>query len=227
MVKQEQEMAYIIFPENVEDVANDFTERNTLGGFKLGKPKEHEIDDTYYDTPNADLRMSTVSLRARVIDGDLYVTFKGKEDPESDFTQDHRELEFPWPESDLSPHDLADVAGLVKVQNRKTNRITRKLMDEDGERIGEVCFDNSLYTVPTGQARIFELEVENQSDLKFKKIVKSIEDDLPGLLPWRHGKFVTGKAIEFAFGVKANEKATLDSSSFGYLDLMFKQLKVK
>lgn len=226
--KREQEQAYIIPAELVEGFANDLLTRETIGNFILDVPVSHEILDTYYDTPDDDLRMSTVTLRTRVLDGQLFMGFKGKEKKDSEFTQDHSEWEFLWPSPDFAPEQLVAAAGLEKVQQRNTKRATRKMLLPNGENVAELNFDNSLYTVSTGQARIYETEVERQGDVKLKHILSTLEKQIPELenLRWDHGKFVTGKAIEFAFGVTKGTNEVLNTSSFGYLSEMFRQLKV-
>lgn len=247
-MKTEQEQAYILpkdtfvevekfldeegsftFDQNDEEIVYQYGDRNNL-----------VITDTYYDTPDNDLRLSTVSLRTRLVqdsenpDGKLYVTFKGKEDPDSKFTQDHGELEFEWPTPDFKPEMLTDAAGMVPVQQRITKRANYVIRDGK-TRIGEMNLDNSFYTVSTGQARIFEVEIERDPSLKkkeypLKNIRKALEKSTPvdiKKMRWSHGKFVTGKAVEFAFGVKTDDNDILNPGSFFFIEQMFQQLRPK
>lgn len=228
--KREQEQAYFVPVSALNDIIDDVVEKDKLGGFKLTEPEAHEIVDSYYDTPENDLRMSTVTLRTRVIDGKTFMSFKGKEQSDK-FTQDHNEWEFEWDFEVLTPEDLIEKMGLQLVQRRNTDRITRYLIDEDKDedkRIAELNFDRSHYTVSTGEAITYILEVERQDSKKLKKIIEPLENEVPYLkdLRWPHGKFVTGKAIEFALGIKTNEDTELVSESIPYLDAMFKQLKI-
>lgn len=226
--KREQEQAYIIPADLAQELAGEILTADSIGPFQVSEAETHDIVDTYYDTPDNDLRMSTVTLRTRVQDGELFMTFKGKEQSD-DFTQDHSEWEFPWPSKDFSPEMLVAAAGLSTVQKRHTKRATRFLTDANGNPVAELNIDNSFYTVSTGEARIYEVEIERQGDVKMKQILNVLETTFPFLsdLRWNHGKFVTGKALEFAFGVTLDENQTVNFSSFGYLDAMFKQLKVR
>src|SRR5690242_7170717 len=126
--KREQEQAYIIPVEIVSDVAEALLSCESIGPFELTSVDAHDIVDTYYDTPDNDLRMSTVTLRTRVIDGKLLMSFKVKEKDDSKFTQDHNEWEFEWPSEDFKPEMLVAAAGLVQVQQRHTKRATRHLI---------------------------------------------------------------------------------------------------
>lgn len=227
--KREQEQAYLLLKEP-QALIKTLLEIENLGGYDLGPATVHSIVDTYMDTVDSDLRLQTVTLRKREIDGQTLLTFKGKEKAEKKVTQDHSEWEFEWP-FDLNkaiPEVLFEAAGLVPVQKRETTRVSRDLYAND-KRVAEMNIDSSLYTVSTGQAKIYELEFAREGKQKIKSIVKPIEQEIGDwLTPWQHGKFVTGKAIEFAFGVKKDENtAVITPESIFFIDKMFEELTVK
>lgn len=226
--QREQEQAYLLMTDQAE-VIEDLVSRDSFGEFVLGVPEVHNIVDTYLDTKASDLRLSTVSLRKREIDGKTLLTFKGAEKPESKLTQDHSEWEFEWP-FDLEvvdPHILFQAAGLQEVQKRETTRVSRGVYFED-EVVAEMNVDSSLYTVSTGQARLYELEFAREGKAKFKPLLTSVEEELGKLLiPWQHGKFTTGKAIEFAFGIGVDDNLKVTPESVFYLTKMFEELVVK
>lgn len=239
---REQEQAYLILAEDTAEAMKLLVEAEGVAGFDLGEPQVHKIEDTYFDTPDNDLRQSKVTLRKRILDGTTLITVKGIEKQGKTTTQDHSEWEFEWPFGSVefagaTPETLFTVAGLQPVQKRETTRVsrfmTKSITDPENDEvtlipIATLSIDSSLYTLSTGQAKMYEVEIERDIDspLKMNQILKPVEKELPFLARWDHGKFITGKAVEFAFGVKTDENGVLELNSFGFINEMFEQLKV-
>lgn len=234
---REQEQAYLITAEDITEAMQDLVSRTEIGFFVAGEPTVHKIEDHYYDTPDNDLRQSKVTLRKRILDCETLITLKGIEQQGKNMTQDHNEWEFVWPfDLDLaSPEMLFAVSGLEEVQVRNTTRVARPITFHQEENdavtlipVATMAIDSSLYSVSTGQAKMYEVEFEldPNSPFKMKQLRKAVEETFDYLQPWDHGKFITGKAIEFAFGVTTNDDGVINLGSFDFIEDMFEQLTV-
>ena len=189
------------------------------------KPKPIRIIyDTYYDTPENDLRQRKISLRTRKLRGTLLVSTKSDIRKIAGNMIRRREMELPWSynsvrllaktlklKTPLMPvsqfrripvtEALASM-GLEMIQQRRTRREARNVVRRGktpSSILAEMAIDRVTYILNNTKVGLSEVEVEAKSP-KGLATVQDIANALiskyhPNLRQWFHGKFVTGFAI--------------------------------
>jgi len=220
---REVEAALIVRSEKPKEVVGRIARLRRIGRYRLVPRPVQEIRDRYFDTPRNDLGTRRLALRIREMDGERLLTLKG--DLRRDGVSTRRlELEAPWARESLRrvlgelreldvlpkargtpPVTAADPAkalgrlDLTEIQERKTRRMVRHIVDPDDEArvLAELVIDSVTYRFGRRAARIHEVEVEAKTgEVDLDEIVGALRERVPGLEEWAYGKLPTGKAIE-------------------------------
>ena len=197
-----------------------------VGRFDLRARPPQRIRDTYLDTGDGALSAARVAFRVRELDGRPLLTLKA--DPvRSGLAAERLELEAPWSAEALravleelgrrgielvdppggagAGEPLADLSGLGLHPTlvRDTTRTPRDVLARGREAAGpvaELTVDDVGYQLPTGSARLLEVEVEakGQGGLETVQVLlAALAEGFPGALrPWPYGKLATGRAVE-------------------------------
>lgn len=216
----EEEQALVIRSDDPQAVVDRImSDIIKLDRFALVTAPPQDIVDTYYDTPDRDLKKAKTSLRVRLVNGQPYITVKGKSDGFGD-EQRRSEWESEWPWETPEPQDVLALFDMKVVQERVTNRLVKDVHDSKDKwnRVAELAIDDVTYDFESlGNARFFEVEVELKdptSKVLLKDIVKPLKEAVPELESWKYSKLTTGKAIEFALGIRVDESGLLKNASF-------------
>ena len=191
--------------------------------FDLRPRPPQRIRDVYLDTGDGALAAARVAFRVRELDGRPLLTLKA--DPvRSGLAAERLELEAPWsadavleelgrrgielvdsPGGAGAGEPLADLSGLGlhPTQVRDTTRTPRDVLERGREAAGpvaELTVDDVGYQLPTGSARLLEVEVEakGQGGLETVQVLlAALAEGFPeALRPWPYGKLATGRAVE-------------------------------
>lgn len=181
------------------------------------------IMDTYYDTPDRELRSMKFGLRIRVVGALALVTLKGPAVTGPSGTMEREELEGAPDEDffsflvsriislgvhlnknykrDPDPHELLTNVGLVPIQRRTTTRVIRSLCHKNSlEPAVELALDTVLYTIGNFDVTHREMEVEmmkGSSAHRYQKLVLSlVEAFLPVARVWMVDKLALGFWLE-------------------------------
>ena len=197
-----------------------------VGRFRLRHRPAHRIRDTYLDTGDGALGAARVAFRVRELDGSPLLTLKA-DAVRSGLATERLELEAPWsaealgsvleelrrrgvrlpdpPEGAGAGAPLADLSGLGlrPTQVRETTRTLRDVLERgrpDAGPVAELTVDDVGYQLPTGSARLLEVEVEakGQGGLEtVQALLAALAEGFPeALRPWPYGKLATGRAVE-------------------------------
>lgn len=213
----------LIVKANGERVLQRLGGLDSIPKFQLRAGQHLNIRDTYFDTPERMLLRKQANLRIRQTNGTIFVSAKSASKTDRTGVSSRREVELPWSEDAMAsinrrldlklsglsklesgiddPRQKLEAMGLQVLQERETRRDTREIIEGQGESsIAELALDKVTYHFGKLKIPIFEIEVEAKSNTKsrtIKKIRNQIESiDRNELLRWKHGKFVTGRAIE-------------------------------
>ena len=224
--KPELELILLITSPDPESVITRVANKGSIGDYKLTAEPARILHDIYLDTPDHHLGSKRINLRVRGSGRSFWITMKVSPGLLTMRRHERLEIEIPWSSESLSqivgivagkgvrliaPSSLdptmsqVDVMkrmGLQVLQDRKTERVPRNVLENDGqgEVLAELDIDSVLYHFPAREVRLFELELEAKSP-KGRKILRDLNNKLlrdfaPELRPWRYGKLVTGEKIE-------------------------------
>lgn len=197
---------------------------DSIWKFRLRAGSHKIIRDTYFDSPERNLLRDEASLRLRESDGQTFVTAKLASKTDRNGVSSRMEIELPWSvdalitigrklELEISGIAKLDVSsredprrqlekiGLQIIQERETVRDTKEIFDEkDGSVVAELALDRVMYHFGNRSISIFEIEIEARSDTG-SKTLKSVRKQIESLsrdylTGWKHGKFITGRAVE-------------------------------
>jgi len=240
MPPEEIEATLLIQSDDPEGVAAEIAQLEKIGSWRVEQQPSLAIHDLYFDTPDARLQLQRLSLRFRKIDGESKLTLKGGGE-ETDWGALRRtEIESPWsldalrkvlteikgfedteitglPESD--PVAALQKLDLQIIQNRKTNRTVRNILDSHHNVVAELALDRVTYTFEEQQILHYEIEVEAKggnvdSVHEITRHLKSLNETK--LRSWPYSKLATGKAIEalMAKGTVELSEGLLSPESF-------------
>lgn len=214
----------MIVKANGERVLQRLGRLDSIPKFQLGAAQRKDIRDTYFDTPDRILLRKQANLRLRQTDSTILVSAKSGSKADRSGVSMRMEIELPWSADAVAsinrrldlklpaltkiegsgigdPRQRLEAVGLQVLQERETRRDTREIIEgKNGSPIAELALDRVTYRFGKLEIPIFEIEVEAKSKTNsrtIKKIRKQIESiNRNELLRWKHGKFVTGRAIE-------------------------------
>jgi len=213
---REVETALVVVDDKPAEALERISELRELAGHRLVPIPDQLIQDTYYDARARPLRQRGVALRVRRVDGEVRLTLKSELGRHGGVS-DRFELESVW-----SRDTLADVLealkrfdvelhvedkpftadasatlesfGLEPVQHRRTRRVRRLVVDDDGDALAELALDSVVFEAPTGPIRLFEVELEARSpDADVAELARALSRDT-SLRAWPHAKLPTGLA---------------------------------
>jgi inorganic triphosphatase YgiF len=221
---REVEVALAVRAASPERVLHRIAGLEAIDGLALVPRPTQRLRDRYVDTNSGDLGARWYALRIREVDGAARITLKG-ESKRLASGSDRLELELPWSReaaarvlAELHRRGLpvgADVgegepvaalaaAGLRQIQERETLREVRSVRDGAGSELAELDLDAVTYRFPRGDARLYEVELEARAPgVDLDPIVAALRRASPELTEWRHGKLVTGTALERALAAGA------------------------
>jgi inorganic triphosphatase YgiF len=222
----EVEGVLLVRADDQEATARTVAGLEAVGRFRLRHRPAQRIRDIYLDTGDGALGTARVAFRVRELDGSPLLTLKA-DAVRTGLTAQRLELEAPWsaaalamvleelrrrgielpepPEGAGAGEPLADLAGLGlrPTQTRETTRTPRDVLDGDDQAAGpvaELTVDDVGYQLPTGSARLLEVEVEakGQGGLETVQVLlAALAEGFPeALRPWPYGKLATGRAVE-------------------------------
>ena len=222
----EVEGVLLVRADDQEAAAAKVAGLEAVGRFRLRQRPAQRIRDTYLDTGDGALGWARVAFRVRELDGSPLLTLKA-DAVRSGLAAQRLELEAPWsaaalgtvleelrrrgvelpepPEGAGAGEPLADLAGLGlrPTQVRETTRTPRDVFEGDDAAAGpvaELTVDDVGYQLPTGSARLLEVEVEakGQGGLETVQVLlAALAEGFPeALRPWPYGKLATGRAVE-------------------------------
>jgi inorganic triphosphatase YgiF len=198
----------------------------TVGRFELRPRPPQHIRDVYVDTGDGALAAARCAFRVRELDGRPLLTLKAAA-VRTGLAAERLELEAPWSAEALQAvleelrsqgvqlpvpaegsgagEPLADLAalGLRPTQRRETTRTPRDVLerdDPDAGPVAELTIDDVAFLLPSGRARLLEVEVEAKGPGGMETVqdlLAALADTLPDdLRPWPYGKVGTGRAVE-------------------------------
>jgi hypothetical protein len=221
---REVEGVLLVRAEDQEAAAGRVAGLEAVDRFLLRPRPPQRIRDTYLDTGDGDLATARVAFRVRELDGRPLLTLKSAA-VRTGLAAERLELEGPWsaatlgtaleelrrrdvplseaPEGAGAGEPLADLAGLglLPTQVRETTRTPRDVLergDPDAGPVAELTIDDVAYRLPTGTARLVEVEAKGPGGLDtVQALLEAVAAALPDdLRPWPHGKLGTGIAVE-------------------------------
>jgi adenylate cyclase class IV len=223
--KSEKERETVLIVKgNGESFFEKLGKMDTIWKFRLRAGSHKIIRDTYFDSPEHSLLRNEANLRLRESDGQTLVTAKLASKTDRNGVSSRKEIELPWSVDALTtisrkldlgipgitkldvssrdaPRQQLKKIGLQIIQERETVRDTREIFDEkDGSVVAELALDRVVYHFGNRSIPIFEIEVEAKSDTG-SKTLKSVRKQIESLnrdylASWKHGKFITGRAVE-------------------------------
>jgi inorganic triphosphatase YgiF len=221
---REVEGVLLVRADDQEAAARRVARLEAVDRFDLRPRPAQRIRDTYLDTADGDLAARRVAFRVRELDGRPLLTLKA--DPvRSGLAAERLELEAPWSAEALGAvleelrrrgieladppervgEPLADLSGLGlrPTQVRDTTRTPRDVLERGREAAGpvaELTVDDVGYQLPTGSARLLEVEVEAKGPggmATVQALLEALAEGFPEeLRPWPYGKLATGRAVE-------------------------------
>lgn len=218
-------MALAVRAESPERVLHRIAGLEGIDGMALVPGATQHLRDRYVDTASRELGAHGYALRIREVDDEPRLTLKGESKRLASGT-DRLELELPW-SSEAAARVLAELrargftvgdevsegeapidalahVGLRQIQERATIREVRSVRDGAGGERAELDLDAVTYRFPHGEARLYEVELEARAPgVQLGPIVAALRREAPELTEWRHGKLVTGAALERAHAAGA------------------------
>jgi hypothetical protein len=223
---REVEGVLLVRADDQEAAARRVAALEAVDRFELRPRPAQRIRDTYLDTTDGDLAGRRVAFRVRELDGRPLLTLKA-DAVRSGLAAERLELEAPWsaealgavleelrrrgveladpPQGAGAGEPLADLGGLGlrPTQVRDTTRTPRDVLERGREAAGpvaELTVDDVGYQLPTGSARLLEVEVEAKGSGGLETVqalLAALAEGFPDeLRPWPYGKLATGKAVE-------------------------------
>ncbi|MCI0438748.1 MAG: CYTH domain-containing protein [Chloroflexi bacterium] len=219
----EAEIALVVCSHNPEAIVKEIAVVRELNSFRFVPRESNEIRDTYMDTPAGDLRARAIALRIREVNGAPWITLKGPSKPTDWGGTERLEVEDKWSQAALSkavdqlvgqgvrlgngaaksdlgsPLEVMENMGLKVLQERRTHRYIRDVLNRNSQLLAELAIDSVDYCFGGRCATLHEIEIEAKSGARGKTL-KALIDDLvrnfPALRAWEHNKLITGIAIE-------------------------------
>jgi inorganic triphosphatase YgiF len=239
---REVETALVVVADEPTEALERVAELRELGGRRLVPIPEQTLEDTYYDRPAGPLGQRSLALRLRRVNGELRLTLKSDLERHAGVA-DRFELEAVWSresfaevlnaltyfdvefrvEGDVFSADAPSTLeslGLKPVQRRRTRRVRRLVVDDDGRALAELALDSVVFDEPAGPIRLFEVEIEARSaDADVGELARALAR-CPSLRRWPYGKLPTGFAAARAAASGDLERlpdGTLTASAFDRL----------
>ncbi len=185
------------------------------------------IQDTYYDTPNYELKTKRFGLRIRVPGSGTLVTLKGPPILGTSGALERDEFEsFPddgffsflvkkivslglnlseKPKLGADPHDFLTSLGLIPIQKRMTVRLIRRLYPPNGiNPMVELALDTVRYEIGNFEVTHREIEVELMKGCSahdYEKLILSLKEAfLPMSRIWGVDKLALGFWLKEYYG---------------------------
>lgn len=179
----ETEIKFVILGDVGEDQLFSLVEESCTEWAWLSNGEKRVIYDTYYDTPNNDLRSRKYGLRVRSQGNEVLVTLKGPATVTSSGALEREEFEGPLneglvnfliekirslglvlvdiPQCESDPHNFLSSLGLNPIQDRKTERTIRRLRPKTmAEPVSEFAVDTVYYRIGSLDVVHREIEIE-------------------------------------------------------------------
>lgn len=222
----ESEITFLVSAENPNEVLKSISELTTITGYTLQPGGMRKLHDRYFDTSGRIMKQRQFSLRFREIKNDVLIAFKGKSKVQNGVSTkieiedvfgevslrkilSELKKEFPavipesYPPFDPThPVKSLSQLGFEVVQERKTARQVRHIVDNRNNVLAELVLDTVHYAVPTADGeRIFvhrEVEIEQESEGDFLGVLKDALLNMFGnvLSICRFSKYAIGEKIQ-------------------------------
>ena len=223
MSGKETETKFIILTSIDDEAIFSLAARGSCGWTWISSADGQMIQDTYYDTPDRELRSRKFGLRIRAKESLTLVTLKGPGVAGSSGTMEREEIEGSPDDEFISflvsriislgvnlnrnykrnvdPHELLTDLGLVPIQRRTTVRSIRRLCIRNSlDPAVELALDTVLYKIGNFDVTHRELEAELikvDSGRDYHKLVLSLgQAFLPVARVWRVDKLALGFCLE-------------------------------
>jgi hypothetical protein len=222
----EIETTLAICTESPDEFVRELASLPEIGGYRLMHQADRAIRDVYLDLPERGLRDRGFGLRLRVVDGEPFITLKGKLEEVAAGARSREEIELPWSQDAINavaarigelglriappsaslhwndPLALLAEMGLVETQKRETRRRPR-LVKGPGESSlspAELVIDSVVYQLSSCHVRHHEIEVEMMGSgtvALIQEITAALASRWPAKLRyWQLGKRATGGMVE-------------------------------
>jgi hypothetical protein len=221
----ERELTLVICSDAPELIADRIGQLSESGGYKLRHAKDRSIRDSYFDTPERELKSRGCGLRIREIEGSLFIALKGPPEADDSGIVTRLEIEDVWsPEAfdeilrELSHHGFStsvarkpaallgplqemEAAGFQLIQTRETSRRTIDIMKlPERVRAVEMAVDAVEYRFEAGRIRHYEVELESKSEFgpeAIRDVMRHLQSAFGNILKiWPYSKLATGAALE-------------------------------
>jgi inorganic triphosphatase YgiF len=222
----EIETTLVICSDSPETIVREVAKLTEVGRYVLVGRSDLAIRDVYLDLGDGSLRSHGLGLRVRFVDGDPFVTLKGRPEDVEGGGLRREEIELPWSTETKhtvvsrlsacglelgslpSNSDMADPVaafyelGFYTDQRRSTIRRPRDVILGEGpaDVRAEMAIDSVVFHLENGDVghREIEIEVKGTGNVEgIQEVSRELVARIPSvLLPWPHGKRSTGKAAE-------------------------------
>ncbi len=233
---KELEAKFVVISEKPQQIIDKLLHIKAISGYDLSPKKNFEIRDIYFDDDFQRLKKSQLALRIRILEGEIYITLKGKPTFSSWGAIERLEVELPW-----SPNALNKIFEILNEKNIPLERSADNFSNEDPiltlERCGlQVVHDRESYrrtfnisssvnrsqylvelVVDTVKFHIgkqiilhHEIELETLSSegiTILKELVHTLHEQFyPEIQIWKYSKLESGIAIELLYKNKKLQK---------------------
>jgi inorganic triphosphatase YgiF len=221
----EHELTLVICSEAPEVIADRIGQLNEIPGYKLCWARDRSIKDSYFDTPERELKSREWALRIRESDGSPFIALKGPQEEDDSGIVARLEIEDAWspeafdkilrelslhgfstavarkPKRLLDPFRQMEAAGFQLIQTRKTSRRTIDIVKlPQNVRAVEMAVDVVEYRFEAGRIRHYEVELESKSEVgpeAIRDIMRHLQAAFGGELKiWPYSKLATGAALD-------------------------------
>jgi hypothetical protein len=204
----EIEATLVIASDDPESVLRKALELRNLGAFRLVPAGNTRIRDTYFDSPEQELKRRGLALRVRQTRDGVWLGLKGPSRASPDGGSERLEIEAKWsPEAlqrvagelrrgnveilnslsfqrDVPPAELMVRAGLEVIHDRQTSRTLREVVPSGTEHsaaVAELAIDSVIFRIGPHTVRHFEIEVESRSETEkppIREVVECLRESL-------------------------------------------------
>jgi inorganic triphosphatase YgiF len=215
----------LMITRNFDSILDKLADLRSVADYRLDPGPSKKIRDTFFDTVTGDLRRRQANFRIRDIDGSIFISVKTDAKRTLRGAVLKKEVEIPWSKkeletvldelklkqdhwvvpqgySDIAPFRLLEAMGLQIIQDRETKRLTRNILPKESSSgtLAELAIDHVIYHMKGQRVELFEVEIEEKAKRTGSAVSKVrrvlIESYAPALQKWRHGKLVTGLALQ-------------------------------
>jgi hypothetical protein len=221
----EHELTLVICSEAPEVIADRIGQLSEIPGYKLCCARDRSIRDSYFDTPERELKSREWALRIREIDGSLFIALKGPQEADDSGIVERLEIEDAWsleafdeilrelsrhgfstsvarkPAASPSPLQEIEAAGFQRIQIRETTRRSIDIVKlPQNLRAVEMAVDAVTYRFDAGRIRHYEVELESKSEVgpgAIRGVMRHLQSAFGDELKiWPYSKLATGAALE-------------------------------